>query len=36
MKERAAMLGGQLTAEPRPDGGFAVTTVLPLPDAQDT
>jgi signal transduction histidine kinase len=36
MKERAAMLGGQLTAEPRPDGGFAVTTVLPLPDGQDT
>ena len=35
MKERAAMLGGELTAEPRPDGGFAVTAVLPLPDGQD-
>jgi signal transduction histidine kinase len=31
MRERAAMLGGALTAEPRPDGGWAVTSVLPLP-----
>jgi signal transduction histidine kinase len=36
MKERAAMLGGELTAVPRPDGGFAVTAVLPLPDGHDT
>ena len=30
MRERAAMLGGELTAEPRPDGGYAVTAVLPI------
>jgi signal transduction histidine kinase len=36
MAERAAMLGGELTAEPRPDGGFAVTAVLPLTDGQGT
>jgi signal transduction histidine kinase len=34
MGERAAMLGGELTAEPRPEGGFAVTAVLPLPDGE--
>jgi signal transduction histidine kinase len=34
MEERAAILGGELTAEPRPDGGFAVTTLLPLPDGE--
>jgi signal transduction histidine kinase len=34
MEERAAMLGGELTAEPRPEGGFAVTAVLPLPDGE--
>jgi signal transduction histidine kinase len=34
MAERAAMLGGELTAEPRPEGGFAVTAVLPLPDGE--
>src|SRR5829696_4863457 len=32
MRERAAMLGGELTAEPRPDGGYAVTAVLPTTD----
>ena len=34
MGERAAMLGGELTAEPGPGGGFAVTAVLPLPDGE--
>ncbi|GAA2108197.1 hypothetical protein GCM10009780_61940 [Actinomadura alba] len=29
MRERAAMLGGELVAEPTPDGGFAVTATLP-------
>jgi signal transduction histidine kinase len=36
MKERAAMLGGQLAAEPRPDGGFTVTAVLPLTGGEGT
>jgi signal transduction histidine kinase len=36
MEERAAMLGGELTAKPRPDGGFAVTAFLPLPDGEGT
>jgi signal transduction histidine kinase len=34
MRERAAMLGGELAAEPRPDGGYAVTAVLPVPDGE--
>ena len=29
MRERAAMLGGQLDAGPTDDGGFLVTAVLP-------
>jgi signal transduction histidine kinase len=29
MRERAAMLGGSLRAEPTDDGGFTVTAVLP-------
>jgi signal transduction histidine kinase len=29
MRERTAMLGGQLEAEPTDDGGFLVTAVLP-------
>ncbi|CAM5663955.1 sensor histidine kinase [Streptomyces fumanus] len=29
MRERAAMLGGTLTAGPAPDGGYAVTAFLP-------
>jgi signal transduction histidine kinase len=29
MRERAAAAGGQLTAGPRPDGGFEVTATLP-------
>jgi signal transduction histidine kinase len=31
MRERAALLGGELTAGPRPDGGFQVRARLPLP-----
>jgi len=30
MRERAELLGGTLTAEPQPDGGFLVRAVLPL------
>jgi signal transduction histidine kinase len=30
MRERAELLGGSLCAGPAPDGGFAVTAVLPL------
>jgi signal transduction histidine kinase len=33
MRERAALLGGQLTAGPRPGGGFRVVASLPLPAA---
>ena len=33
MRERAALLGGQLTAQRRPAGGFAVTARLPVPAA---
>ncbi|MFF8380797.1 sensor histidine kinase [Streptomyces sp. NPDC015661] len=31
MRERAELLGGSLSAGPRPGGGFHVTAVLPLP-----
>ncbi|MFF0556485.1 sensor histidine kinase [Streptomyces sp. NPDC004266] len=31
MRERAALLGGSLTAGPRPGGGFHVSALLPLP-----
>jgi signal transduction histidine kinase len=31
MRERAAALGGQLTAGPRPEGGFRVSAELPAP-----
>jgi signal transduction histidine kinase len=31
MRERAAMLGGTLTAGPRPGGGFRVRTEIPIP-----
>jgi signal transduction histidine kinase len=34
MQERAAMLGGQLTAGPRPAGGFAVVARLPVADRE--
>jgi len=30
MRERVALLGGSLSAEPSPDGGFVVSAVLPL------
>ncbi|GGZ99855.1 hypothetical protein GCM10010371_68940 [Streptomyces subrutilus] len=30
MRERAASVGGELRADPRPEDGFEVTTVLPL------
>ncbi|WP_078911040.1 sensor histidine kinase [Streptomyces sp. NRRL WC-3742] len=30
MRERAGAVGGRLTADPRPDGGFLVTAELPL------
>jgi len=33
MRERAGLLGGQLTAGPRPGGGFRVAASLPLPAA---
>ena len=33
MRERAGMLGGELTAEPTPEGGFVVTATLPLEPA---
>ncbi|MGW2961292.1 sensor histidine kinase [Streptomyces sp. NPDC001220] len=33
MRERAAMLGGALTAEPRPDGGYQVFARLPAAGA---
>jgi signal transduction histidine kinase len=35
MRERAALLGGELTAGPRPDGGFQVTARLPLGPGHD-
>ncbi|WP_129837624.1 sensor histidine kinase [Streptomyces sp. RFCAC02] len=31
MRERVAVLGGELTARSQPDGGFRVSAVLPLP-----
>jgi hypothetical protein len=31
MGERAGLLGSELTAGPRPDGGFQVRACLPLP-----
>jgi signal transduction histidine kinase len=31
MRERAGLLGGQLSAGPRPEGGFAVAARLPVP-----
>ena len=30
MRERVALLGGSLSADPAPDGGFVVSAVLPL------
>lgn len=34
MRERAAAIGGELMAGPRPDGGFRVTARLPLEDGE--
>jgi signal transduction histidine kinase len=34
MRERAALLGGELTAGPRQGGGFQVQARLPLPPDQ--
>ncbi|OON82755.1 sensor histidine kinase [Streptomyces tsukubensis] len=36
MRERATAVGGHLTAGRRPEGGFLVTTELPLPPVKDT
>ncbi|MFD8367037.1 histidine kinase [Streptomyces hygroscopicus] len=36
MRERATAVGGHLSAERRPEGGFLVSTQLPLPPAKDT
>ncbi|MFD9908527.1 sensor histidine kinase [Streptomyces sp. NPDC059063] len=36
MRERAAAVGGHLSAGRRPEGGFLVSTQLPLPPAKDT
>ncbi|MFG3260444.1 sensor histidine kinase [Streptomyces sp. NPDC048172] len=33
MRERAAALGGELSASPSPDGGYEVTALLPVPAA---
>jgi signal transduction histidine kinase len=33
MRERVSALGGRLTAEPRPEGGFTVRAELPVPEA---
>ncbi|MET8970266.1 sensor histidine kinase [Streptomyces hydrogenans] len=33
MRERVAMLGGELSAAPLPDGGYEVTALLPVPAA---
>lgn len=36
MRERATAVGGQLSAGSGPEGGFLVSTQLPLPPARDT
>ena len=34
MRERAAVHGGEVIAGPTPDGGFALSATLPLPEGQ--
>ena len=34
MRERTAMLGGELVAEPTPEGGYLVEATLPLGERQ--
>ncbi|MGW4898643.1 ATP-binding protein, partial [Kitasatospora sp. NPDC004240] len=34
MRERAAMLGGELLAGPAPDGGYEVAAELPVPPGE--
>ena len=36
MRERVTAVGGHLEAGPRPDGGFRVSAMLPLPPAPET
>lgn len=36
MRERATAVGGHLSAGRRPEGGFLVSTQLPLPSTRDT
>jgi signal transduction histidine kinase len=36
MRERAQSVGGELRAGPRPEGGFEVTTALPLQSSTET
>nr|BFE77553.1 hypothetical protein GCM10020093_001540 [Planobispora longispora] len=35
MRERTAMLGGQLSSGPRDDGGYAVVARLPFEESED-
>jgi signal transduction histidine kinase len=35
MRERTAMLGGELSTGPTSEGGYEVTAFLPLPDSED-
>ena len=34
LRERLALYGGELSAEPRPDGGWCLRAVLPLPEPE--
>ncbi|WP_372481915.1 sensor histidine kinase [Streptomyces fuscigenes] len=36
MRERVAMLSGEMTAGPTPEGGYEVAAFLPVPAAEDT
>ncbi|WP_406420642.1 histidine kinase [Streptomyces sp. NBC_00873] len=35
MRERVAMLNGEMTAEPAADGGYEITAFIPVPPAQE-